>query len=181
MSFLEGTDPADFSDVEPEDWEAQEKDLQSAAGRLRAELNEIAGKQSALAEKRFTHGPSRREIRSRLMDELDLFDDDDDPMPKGVAVILDQHAKAWQNEYRQRSHAADGEAGMPMAHPVHGITLDAMIPDFTKSVARDVDDWLDRRANSRNRRPFSLDRNAAKKAEVDARVGRIRKLGGVEF
>ncbi|MFJ8884221.1 hypothetical protein ACIRJR_12535 [Streptomyces sp. NPDC102402] len=156
MSFLDpSAETEDQPDIDPAAFDAEDTELVSLAEQLRTQLEEIDGKRADISKRRTEAGPSRAQIRAEFMDEMNLFDDDDDPMPAGIKRILDSHVKEWQRTYRER--ARDGK--LPMSRKDSGgiagtgIETHALMGDkFMPKVTREIDDWFTNRANSRNRR-----------------------------
>ncbi|MDQ0793677.1 hypothetical protein [Streptomyces sp. B1I3] len=156
MSFLDpNASTDDIPDVDPATFDAEDTELVSLAEQLRTQLEEIDGKRADISKRRAEAGPSRAQIRADFMEEMNLFDDDDDPMPTGIKRILDGHVKEWQRTYRER--ARDGK--LPVIRKdgggVAGTGVDtrALMGDkFMPTVTREIDDWFTSRANSRNRR-----------------------------
>lgn len=155
MSFLDpNSAPEADQDIDPATFDAEDNELASLAEQLRTQLAEIDAKRADVSKRRVEAGPSRAQIRSELMESLNLFDDEDDPMPAGIKRILDKRAKEWQKTYRDRQR--DGK--MPSGRSDHGvggtgIGFDMLLGDKAmERLTREVDDWFTSRANSRNRR-----------------------------
>ncbi|MEU3894938.1 hypothetical protein [Streptomyces sp. NPDC045251] len=155
MSFLDpNSAPEADQDIDPATFDTEDSELVSLAEQLRTQLAEIDGKRADVAKRRSEAGPSQVQIRSGLMESLNLFDDEDDPMPAGIKRILDKHAKEWQRNYRTLAkedklpQAGQHErfAGTPFAFN------DLMDGDAMKAVTQEIDEWFTTRANSRNRK-----------------------------